>query len=578
MQQGIRIFNRFSLAKKLSIIMILFVTVALALIISLVYVRTVKTTTDELVRSNQIILKLQSDLMGDYMEKAMGFTLSLRNDSRFIQIVSTNDQLSYSDIDYLKTLFSYHFYSRKDVNSLDLYLQKSKLLFSLSKSPPNIKITTVESENQLQGFSGETLGKNYLQLEPLADKNSFIQMFRSIINIQDQASLAIVSAAFDNSFIKETLVNQADARYMTLLLDKTNRLFFSSSPNLTNEEFVRELKTKMNLDANPRVELQKEKYFLINEKFSDDWKLVLLIPTTEIHRLIAEPMKAIVTIGIIFLILACLIINWITHLLMNPLKELATQMSVVGGGDFKTEIHIEGSSEFITLSQQFNQMTQQINSLIEKSYQSEISEKQARLQALEYQLNPHFLYNTLQTISTAAILNNQREISRMIEALAFIMRYPLQGDNLVMVSKEISYVESYLLLQKARFEERLAVEIDVSETVQNLLLPKMSVQLLVENAINHGMENTGESIKIKIHVYAEEDSYFVRVSDNGKGMKESRLAEVRKYIFDGNFNTKSVGLRNLVDRLRLIYGESFTFDLVSTKNVGTTATLEIRGD
>ena len=172
-------------------------------------------------------------------------------------------------------------------------------------------------------------------------------------------------------------------------------------------------------------------------------------------------------------------------------------------------------------------MVSHIDELINQNYVSEINEKTARLAALEAQLNPHFLYNTLQAIGTEALLNDQPQINRMLASLAANLRYSIKGGDPVRLKDEIVYVNNYIMLQKIRFEERLHVQIGISGEYDNFLIPKISIQTLVENSILHGFDDTTESISIHIRASRIGDLLQIQVTDDGCGIDEPHLKELK---------------------------------------------------
>jgi len=250
-------------------------------------------------------------------------------------------------------------------------------------------------------------------------------------------------------------------------------------------------------------------------------------------------------------------------------------MKIVGGGNFKVRIEVGGSAEISNLGTQFNSMISRVDDLIEKNYVAELNEKMSRLQALEAQINPHFLNNTLQAISAQAILKKQRSISKMIEALASMLRYSITEGDTMLLSAEIKHVQSYLMLQKARFDDRLDYNIKMDDSLSDFLIPKISILTLVENSINHGLEQSPGRICIKIDILLNRGYLVIKVVDDGCGMSPERLAEIRRQLEYENGMTGSIGLKNLAGRLHILYNGMAKMEIDSTPGKGTVVILYI---
>ena len=264
-----------------------------------------------------------------------------------------------------------------------------------------------------------------------------------------------------------------------------------------------------------------------------------------------------------------------TKMQLEPLRKLARQMQRVGKGDFTARVDSGGNAEVNDLSRQFNLMNVHIQDLIKKNYVAELNEKTARLKALEAQIDPHFLYNTLQAISTEAILSGQQTIRRMVEALASILRYTVQESNLVPVRTEIKHVKDYLFLQSARFEDRLTYRIEMPPDSEEIMIPRISIQVLVENSIRHGLENTVEQILIAVKIRQTDGFLSITVTDDGCGMSAERLQEVRSMTEPDRADGSGIGLTNLASRLKILYNGKASLSIQSAPGSGTAVELMI---
>lgn len=259
-------------------------------------------------------------------------------------------------------------------------------------------------------------------------------------------------------------------------------------------------------------------------------------------------------------------VSFISNKITNPLKNLSLQMKRFSTGSFDAEAQVEGKDEIAYLSRHFNKMVEKTNELINERYKMKIVEKNAVLKALEAEINPHFLYNALQAISTKALKNNNDDIVDMVDNLAMTLRYCISGKDVVHAREELKHIERYLALQKARFGNRMQVAYQWEDPLLELEIPKLSIQTLVENCIKHALEKVSTTITITIEAHVTPSHTVISVTDDGPGFSGERLEQVRSSLQiqwedQGGENaaesdTESIGLKNLNTRLKLLYGEA----------------------
>ena len=219
-------------------------------------------------------------------------------------------------------------------------------------------------------------------------------------------------------------------------------------------------------------------------------------------------------------------------------------------------------------------MINKINTLIKEVYQEKIAQKNAELGALQAQINPHFLYNTLDSINWMLIEREEYDISEVIISLGNLMKYSVHGkDSLVPLEEELHYILSYLCIQKNRLEERLTYNIQIPEGMKAYLVPKLILQPLVENAILHGIEPKKEGGRILISGYENETCFFLLVADNGEGIPEEEKERLLDELRFHKDESESIGVRNVDRRIRLHYGEEYGLDIKSKWKEETVITL-----
>ena len=219
-------------------------------------------------------------------------------------------------------------------------------------------------------------------------------------------------------------------------------------------------------------------------------------------------------------------------------------------------------------------MVGQLNTLIHENKRAERRKRHAELELLQAQINPHFLYNTLDTIIWLIEADKKSESIEMVSALSDFFRFCLsRGKDIITLEEEQKHVLSYLSIQKIRYQDRMDYEVVIPESLYGYSIPKLTLQPLVENSIYHGIKLQREKGQIKVSAMDLGDKIELTVKDNGAGMTDERLSEMRNAIENGE--KVGFGLRTVHQRMQLLYGEEYGLTISSTEGVGTTITAVI---
>jgi two-component system sensor histidine kinase YesM len=236
-----------------------------------------------------------------------------------------------------------------------------------------------------------------------------------------------------------------------------------------------------------------------------------------------------------------------------------------------------GRDEIGVLTQSINQMSLQLQALIDEEYNARLVKAhleretaQAKLLALQSQVNPHFIFNTLECVRLKAIVKHEAETAKIIMYISKMFRHLIDwDDDIILLGEDIKFLEEFLHVQKYRFEDEFEYNVIVDEAAKSCFLPKLIIQPVVENACVHGVESISRHRKVEIRIEVSDGRMRISVSDNGIGIAAPRLEEMQKMLQDGEKLTHSVGLYNLYQRLHLYYGKDFTIDVQSRKGQGT---------
>ncbi|MGB4658587.1 MAG: histidine kinase [Mobilitalea sp.] len=553
--------NQISLKTQLTTLITTTITVIIIIIVIFNYQRNKDTIMSQQISTSTTLLNLELQNINTYFSEIDHYSLLLRNDENALQCFTTMKPLTYSEVTYVQSVLKSNFYFRNDLLSYRLYLLNQTANYEITSEKQMVKVFYDDSLKSLKSYNSFTTGKYYKYIQPAEEENAFIIYYRTIINIEDQRPLAVVKLILDTSFMDSLAENHDNASEILCMIDNNGSLLYSTDEGITTPDVCRKLKNKMGAisDNNFIAEFGGVKYLAIYDTSEKhDYSVIILNSLTLIDYQVTQTRNISFILGLLSILIAAALAITFIGFITNPLSKLSHRLQNVGKGNFSTTTSIGGSVEIDHLAKSFNDMIYQIDELINKNYISELNEKTARLIALEAQINPHFLYNTLQAISAEALVNNQPQINSMVTSLASMLRYSIKGGDLVMLKEEVKHVQDYLLLQHARFEDALTYDIVIDEQVENLMIPKISIQILVENSIIHGMSGDRTSIHLHIESTVVDEALVITVSDNGIGFTEEQRIKIVAFLQE-DISSKSresyIGLSNLYNRLKILYGE-----------------------
>ena len=291
---------------------------------------------------------------------------------------------------------------------------------------------------------------------------------------------------------------------------------------------------------------------------------------------INKMLQVILLIFAVILGTTWILIIVISDSVSKPLQHLCELTKQVGEGDFSIRQPKSRGDEVMALEKSFHTMVGKIEGLVKNVKQEQINLRQMELKLLQVQINPHFLYNTLDAISWMAEDGQTDEVVEMVSALSEFFRIGLsKGHDYITLKKEESHIRSYLQIQQFRYADILEYEIDIPEAIGDFMLLKLTLQPLVENALYHGIKQKRGIGKIKVTADYDEYAIFLRVEDNGIGMKEDELKALRESIESRKLGAldKGFGLANVHERIRLNYGNEYGLVIHSVYQEGTCVTI-----
>ncbi|MFX3633081.1 MAG: sensor histidine kinase [Candidatus Pristimantibacillus sp.] len=351
------------------------------------------------------------------------------------------------------------------------------------------------------------------------------------------------------------------------------------------DQLLYPLQGKSDLIASgPKITIEGET-FIAATKQSDytGMQVTVLIPQDDLKVGARQLTRSTLFISLGAILLAYFLAGIASGRLVKPIRHLQTKMKKVQKGDFGERAVVTTYDEIGQLTFGFNIMVSEIERLVKEVYESKLREQEAEFYALQSQINPHFIYNTLESINSLALQSNQFEVSDVVVNLGRLLRYTVdRKDKYVFLRDEISFVKAYLEIQSTRLGINLKTEFDIEIGHDYLLIPKLILQPLIENVIEHALMD--EPVTVTIKTRMDKDDLLIVIEDDGAGMSVERLAYVEKHMYAEQDESikqrfgdkkKEFAMRNVHRRLHLLYGEGYGLFIHRTNNRGVQLTLRL---
>ncbi|XID48098.1 histidine kinase [Clostridium culturomicium] len=369
------------------------------------------------------------------------------------------------------------------------------------------------------------------------------------------------------------------------IMDNNGNIYTPQKPDNISIEDLNLLKEKINLNTSTKVGTYN---IMNNNKIesvifhsaipnTNGWSLCSMVSSKELTKDIDNLIYSIFIIWIFMLITSIALCTMFSHSISNPIKKLTTAINSIEDGnlDVFCEVNPKEKDEIAVLAHSFNSMVEEIKFLMNRIYEEENEKRSAELKVLQSQINPHFLYNTLDNLQWKAYDYDAVEIAAMIEALSNFFRISLSnGQEFIPLSQEIKHVENYLFIQQKRYEDILKFNIEFDKSLSEITVLKLIIQPIVENAIYHGIKAKLSPGYVNIKVVADNEFIYISVCDDGIGIDKETLEELNKSLNVKNENF-GYGLYNVNQRIKLVYGENSGVKIESILNKGTTVTIKI---
>ena len=405
---------------------------------------------------------------------------------------------------------------------------------------------------------------------------TYIRAIREPITLKPKGLIFI---KYDLSYIKNILNNYED-KYELMLLSNKGFVIYDSTEKYKNKHYP-----YFELLSDTKKQVYLDEAYEINTMVDTNSGIMTIgkIKSNEIKSLPINFYSSLIFIDILLFVIVEILLYIKFEKLAERMDNIMVVMEQVKQG--KTDVSIPISyekDELNFISQSFNDMCEKLDQHIKKSYlaelnqkEAELNQKKAEMMALQNQIDPHFLYNTLESIRMKAICNGDKEVGKMLYILAFLFRNQLKEKDLITIKSEIDYCQKYIEIFKFRYEDKFEFNIDCDEEALDKQIIKFTLQPLIENYFVHGIRLEDKDTKLNIKIVKEDENIKIIIRDNGRGIPKEKLDSINRMIENKEEFGKSIGILNAHKRIIIHYGDTYGIKIANGEERGTVISVKI---
>lgn len=447
-------------------------------------------------------------------------------------------------------------------------------LSTLFSTFPDLEEVIIRLDEFDQVLFANRTATNGKKMDMSSIKKHGFQLMRIISDPYTGQPLGELYTVFSS---QELLGNQADllkkSGINAFIYDSAGNQIFSEKAQFTKEE-ERQLDKRMHTDSDIQ-QVFHNRYDITEIESSGRSTILLLTSRRVLFQQLFMNYAAILGIGLLLIVILLVGLNRLFKRYSQQVQLILEATRAIGDGNLKERIDTNQVQEELNdIASAINFMVDSLDQYIHDIYTLEIKQRDAHMRALQSQINPHFLYNTLEYIRMYALSRQQEELADVVYAFSTLLRNNINQEKTTTLAEEISFCEKYVYLYQMRYPDQFAYKFEIEETIADVEIPKFIIQPLVENYFVHGIDYQRQDNAIKVHAYREGEKIIVAVVDNGKGITANRLEEIRERLNQTEIETEqSIGLRNVHERLQRFFGESYGLTIEGKEGEGTTIRL-----
>ncbi|MGE6577008.1 cache domain-containing sensor histidine kinase [Paenibacillus xylanexedens] len=575
----------YSIRTKLIAFMLIATTLPLLASISMTFIQTKTALREQAVEENKRLIYQASTNLNNYVDNVARASLAVYNDPNFLRNLAKipGDYRAVAEVyTTLQTIRA----AVPDV--FQLYLHSFAANQSTLITNPFPK-----REERKQAYSGSLHGKTggdspdiwvesahmshtygFKAASPDDPARTVITLHRVIKDIPSTERLGVLAIDLNMNTIAAICGRLYDpAKEQIYVVDGQNQIIYQGRSEVNHTDTLREeTASELNIARsgegtaqNVAGHFEQDRSMYVYQQLGStyaDWTIVKQIPNETLYARATTLTWNNAMIAIAALVLVIVATLFISIRITGPLKQLMRYMNQIQAGRLHVDIHLSSRDEFGVLARHFRDMMDTVNNLILREYRLEIANKTNQLKALQAQIHPHFLYNTLQSIGTLALQQQGQRAYTLLSSLSKMLRYSMRDQTCVTLREEAEHARLYLELQKERFGDRLEVDLDFAEDTLSVEMPRMTLQPLIENYFKHGADIQPGKGHISLSSRRINDHWIeIELNNNGPSIPEDKLLEIRGWLHQSHTTTglstqesdesESIGLRNVIRRLQL---------------------------
>ncbi len=587
-----RFYRNISIKKKLLLVLYVQILIPLIFIGYFSFKSSEQIITNKSIAYSNDILSLIELRLQDTTENLNMISEDLCNDNEIYSALindESNSVLSEYEVENtLNNVFQNVITTRIEVESICIVTNKFKIFTyynNINNTDSDIESVVLQNFTDIKkkAVSANSKSAWFFNFKDGVVQNAYlVRMINNRDNYKEMG-LLVVQISMDSLYSALQGLESEVMQNTTILSPNNEIILCKNRLGLDNYE---EILKNTPYEKNSFVDKEHNIFVAYTTLPSPQWRIVTFIPLNQLYEDVDDLRNSIVLMCIGSILLLSIVSIFMSFDMIKPINQLVKAMKGMNIDNISNSyIEIDRNDELGFLQKTFNTMTKEMDHLVTWIFKEQITRKEAEIKALQSQINPHFLFNTLESINWMAQLNNVPEISDTVSDLSTLLEISIgRDDRLITIEEEFMYIDKYIALLKRRFEDKLTLNREVDPQVLYIKIPRLLIQPLIENAVYHGIENSRGKGIISLVAKIKDDLINIEVIDNGNGISTEDQLKLNKALDMDNdtyFKSlaskkdKSIGIDNVNRRIKLFYGEKYGLKIESKLNIYTKVTVSI---
>ncbi|HAS73445.1 MAG TPA: hypothetical protein DCS67_04815 [Clostridiales bacterium UBA8960] len=522
-------------------------------------------------------IKETTDKIDYLLSDIQDYTISILANRSFLELISSPTTTDKEIDEALRGFLA----SRNDIDGISLITASGTYAIGTNKTTPLISIQQmVKNQSDSKPLWLPTVQQNIRILSGISSRYYF-SVVRNIIDFNTLENYGTLVVDIEEVLLEQAYENLLSTGGDVTIIDEQGYIVSHSDERNIGFSIMDQPYSEavLSLDENSNAFTYQtkegdEKIAFFSTLKTNGWHVVQTISKEELYGEIYLIQSIFLLSGAVYAILMMILLIMMSIQYTDPMLKIIRDLKRVEKGDLTVRTEVHTKNEMHQLSESVNTMIMEMEQLIDRLVEEERMKREVELEALHAQINPHFLYNTLNTIKWMAKIQGATSVSNAIVALVKLLRISINiSTDFITLKEEIEYIQNYIVIQKLRFNEDFEILYEIDESVEQAQIPKLILQPIIENSIIYGMESS-ESLKITVAAHADGDMLTIKLSDNGPGIPENVASQIAFDLAAGKKMSKA-GLNNTSQRIKLFCGDAYGIDLLTREGEGTTVIVRL---